>query len=509
MPDPWALKAPAFMTAPAFEHTDGPQVAALCDQIGYSPDPEQRMMLDVLFGLSPSTEQVDDNGDPVWLSSAFETCVIAPRQNMKTGFEKMAALGWLFVTQERTVSWSAHEFSTTLEAFRDMSVLIENTPMLRRRLAGGPSNGIYGGNTDVRIELADGRRLKFRARTNTGARGLTGDKIILDEAFALKPEHTGSIYPTLTAVPDPQLLFGSSAGLASSQILRDIRDRGRAGSPGLAYFEWCAEQRPCADEKCTHAKPGTPMHRKGCALDDVELWAQSNTLLGRQRPNGTGLTVEKLRKFRHAEDPAEFARERLGWWDEDGADELFGPGNWAACSGEVPESTVPQSIGVAVSVGQASAAVVGAAAVDGRLAVLPMRYDSGASWVLDFVELQAKGKRTPVVVDGGGPAGFLVGDMQKISRRTQALSLPQCKNATDEAVKAVRDKRLLHSDFEELNAAVASGTWRMVGDRRLLGRREGGDVAVLEAAMWALYGLAHKTGSAYEDRAKGSVVDSI
>lgn len=509
MRDPWALKAPAYTSVPEFEHTDGPAVAALCEQVGLAPDPEQRMMLDVLFGLAPSDEQRDENGDPVWLSAAFESCVVAPRQNMKTGLMKMAALGWLFVTKEKVVTWSAHEFTTTSEAFDDLRLILENTPMLRRRLAPGPSGGIYGGNVSPRIVLADGRKLKFKARTKTGARGLTGDKIVLDEAFALQPSHTGSIHPTLTAVPDPQILYGSSAGMVGSSILRDLRDRGRRGSPGLAYWEWCSERRPCVNDQCTHAKPGTPQWLEGCALDAPDLWAEGNTLLGRQRSNGTGLTLEKMRKFRLAEDPHEFMRERMGWWDEGGADELFGPGHWAECSGEVPGSTEVESIGIAVAFGQTSAAVVGAGHVGDRPVILPMKSGPGTTWILDYVAEVAKGKRIPVVVDGGGPAGFLVEGLRKITRRTRVLTLNQCKDACAEANEAVRSHSLLHANFPELNAAVGAASWRDVSDRQLLGRREGGDITVLEGGFWALYGLGHKTGSAYEDRARGAVVDSI
>ena len=508
MVDPWAYKPPAYESAPEFEHTDGPQVSALCDQVGLSPDPEQRRILDVLFAVTPSEGEVDADGSPAWLSAAFETCVVAPRQNLKTALMKMAALGWLFVTREQVITWSAHEFGTTMEALRDLEVLVTNTPVLRKRLAPGPSGGIYSGNSAPRIELADERRIKFKARTNTGARGLTGDKIILDEAFALKAEHTGSITPTLTAVPDPQILYGSSAGMVRSEILRDLRDRGRRGVRDLAYFEWCAPRRPCADDNCVHVKPSDPRHVPGCALDDPELWAQANPLLGRQRQNGTGLTLEKMRKFRMAEPPEEFMRERLGWWDEDGADELFGPGRWGAIQGEVPEDTKVEAIGVAVSFGQESAAVVGAGRVGDRLAMLPMRSGPGTSWVLDFVAEALRERRVPVVVDGGGPAGFLVEGLQKLTRRARVLKLPQCKDACEELVESVSDKSLIQGGFPELDAAVGSAQWRDVGDRRLLGRRSGGDISVLEAGTWAVYGLSHVAGSAYEGR-EGRVVDSI
>ncbi|OYO16626.1 hypothetical protein CGZ93_17860 [Enemella dayhoffiae] len=490
MPDEWAFKAPAFSAIPDYEHTDGPQVAALCEQIGFGPDPEQRLILDALFALRP-TGRTDSNGETVWQSAAFETCVVAPRQNLKTGVMKMALLGWLFITQEKLITWSAHEFDTTRESFRDVEILLTNSPMLRKRLAGGPSNGIHGGRGDEHIELADGRRVKFKARTKTGARGLTGDKIILDEAFALQPEHTGSIYPTLTVVPDPQLLIGSSAGMARSRILRDIRDRGRSPKPSsrLAYFEWCAERRPCLDRhgrvnrQCQHFKPSHPLHEPGCALDDPELMAQANTLLGRHRANGTGLTVEKMRDFREAEDPDEWMRERLGWWEEAGADELFGEGRWIACRGEVPTSVEPIAFALAVTPEQSAGSLCGVGRLGDRWAILPAGHDA------DLRALQAAAPSgIPVVIDSGGPAANLIAPLRRRGVRVVEANLGDCADAYADMVRAVGAKEIVHAGFPELEDAVSVATTRAVGDRTVLGRRKSsGDITMIEAAVLALW----------------------
>ena len=41
--------------------------------------------------------------------------------------------------------------------------------------------------------MPGGQRIKFKARTNSGGRGLTGDKVILDEAMFLMPSQMGSL----------------------------------------------------------------------------------------------------------------------------------------------------------------------------------------------------------------------------------------------------------------------------------------------------------------------------
>lgn len=122
MGDEWEFKSPAFSCVPDADFTLGPEVASLAEHVGLKPDPEQRKILDAVFSVA---------GDD--LAAAYETVVIAPRQNLKTGVAKMAALGWLFVTGEKTVTWSAHEFSTALEAFNDLAEIIRTTPELRRR----------------------------------------------------------------------------------------------------------------------------------------------------------------------------------------------------------------------------------------------------------------------------------------------------------------------------------------------------------------------------------------
>src|SRR4051794_15876523 len=123
------LVEPAFSHSPVAVETFGPEVADLSAAAGFVPDPEQEQLLDALFAIRPDGS-----------SAAYDFCVICSRQNLKTGVLKMAALGWLYVTEQRLVVWSAHEFNTTKEAFRDLKDLIEGCDALSKRLAAGPSN---------------------------------------------------------------------------------------------------------------------------------------------------------------------------------------------------------------------------------------------------------------------------------------------------------------------------------------------------------------------------------
>ena len=112
-----SLVEPAYRSVPVHVETFGPEVADICRMAGFAPDPEQEMALDAIFGIGPDGQ-----------AAAFEFGIVCPRQNMKTGLLKMAVLGWLFITEQRLIVWSAHEMKTTKEAFRDLENLITGCP---------------------------------------------------------------------------------------------------------------------------------------------------------------------------------------------------------------------------------------------------------------------------------------------------------------------------------------------------------------------------------------------
>lgn len=383
------LVEPTFSWCPPHVDTYGPQVADLARLAKFEPDPEQQLILDAIFAV--------DTADKV---AALEAAVVVGRQNMKTGVFKMATLGWLFLTDQRLIVWSAHEFRTAQEAFRDMEELIMNTPSFARRV-----KAIHRGNGDEAIELFGDRRLMFKARTRSGGRGLSGDKIILDEAFALQPAHMGSLFPTLAARPDPQVVYGSSAGLVESGVLRDIRDRGRPGGEfRLAYYEWCAPppKEACADgENCTHARDV-----KGCGCDNLELVKAANPAVGRR------ISLSYVRGERRALPPAEYARERMGWWDDPiGLEVPIKPGDWTACSDEESRRTGAVALAVDITPDRSlSSIAVAGRREDGLAHCEVIEHRAGTGWVVDrLVELFEKTEPTPValVIDPAGPAGSL------------------------------------------------------------------------------------------------------
>jgi hypothetical protein len=258
---------------------------------------------------------------------------------------------------------------------------------------------------------------------------------------------------------------------------------------------------------CQHARPGEPGWHDGCALDDEELWAQANTLLGRQRSNGTGLTLTKMRNFRRSEPPREWMRERMGWGEEPGAAAVFGTGNWEACHGVIEPDEVLVAVGVAVSIDLSHAAIVGATGSREHPKLRVLQSGPGTDWVLGRLsELRRQHRDVMVVIDQKGPGGSLVRDIEvhdrdsvdQIGPATPALD--NMLDACADLYKAIVERRLVHEDDPELTAAAQGVVKRPVRDRWMWGRSQSSvDISPLEAATLAVWGLAEEPPeSAYE-----------
>jgi hypothetical protein len=473
------LVRPAYASVPPYDETLGPEVAGICELASFPPDPEQQLALDAIFGLKPDRTPSSD-----------EAAIIAPRQNIKTGLFKQCALGWLFVTDQRLIIWSAHEFSTASEAHRDLSDLIEGCDPLRKRV-----KSITRGNGDEGIELLTGQRVKFKARTKTGGRGLTGDKVVLDEAFALTPKHMGSLVPTMSARPHGQIVYGSSAGLVESAVLRGIRDRGQpGGDPGLVYLEW-ADDLPggCAQgEACRHL-PNTP----GCRLDDVRRWERANPQLGRR------IEYKAIERERRSLPPEEFARERLGWWDADPTDgNVFPAGSWENCADDSSQIPGTPMFGIAVSVDRTTATIGACGAREDTILHLEtVENRRGTDWIVPGMAAITARNGGSVVVDPASPAGSLIDDLRAAGVKVWTVGAREYAQACGWLFDAVQNKEVRHLGQPELDEAAASTKLRtLAGGFAWDLRKPLADITPLVAVTLACWG--YRTYG-------GSVVDSV
>lgn len=482
MPPVAELVEPAYRWVPKHRSSAGDETIALAAEVGLPLDPEQEMAVDAILAEKKGGR---------W--AALEAAVIAPRQNIKTHVFKAITLADLYLFDAELVVWTAHEFNTTMEAFRDMKELIDGCALLSKRV-----KQVVETNGKEGIELTNGQRLRFKARTKTGGRGLTGTRTILDEAFALQPTHMGSLLPTMAAKSvngNPQILYGSSAGQVGSSVLRSIRDRGRAGGdPSLVYLEWCAEGE-CGSPGCDHAR-GTP----GCLLDDMAAVQRANLALDRR------ISREFVEALRRSLPPEEFAREVLGWWDDpiQGAAGLPRD-RWMSCGHRSKDPVEPVALAVDVAPGHASGSIVACGEI-----VYVAEHGRDVSWIPSKVASLLRSKEVSAVgVDPSSPAAALIPELEKpedqggagLTIRGQRTPDGQLvlftgrdmTAACESILAAVLEGKFAHRDQAVLNAAVEGAYRRHVGDSWKWSRRDSSvDISPLVAATEAWFLWATK-----------------
>jgi hypothetical protein len=451
-------RKPLHRWRPPHRDTLGDLACKVGADLGLVPDSEQAWLLDSIYAEN-------EPGIP----AAYEVCVVAPRQNLKSATLEMAALTDLFVIGVPLAVWTAHEFKTARKSFEDMRTRIMQHPDYAERTKFRDSHG------EEAIYLDTGERLEFHARSGGSGRGFTCDRLTLDEAMYLQDGDLGALVPTMFTRPDAQVRYGSSAGKTTSAALRALRSRGRAGSdPSLAYVEYGAERRPCASDRCTHE-----LGSDGCALDDRELWWQANCALWAGRAD-----EEAVERQRRALPPREFAREFLSWW-EDPAEEGDGvfEGRWPTLADPEAKRGQEVTFGVAVAPDRSwSAVAVAWRRPDDRVQVMLADYRPGTSWVGSrVVELQSRwGGRVLASTAAKG----LVDGAESPSQGEQALA----HTGLDDLVSA---DRVRHGNEPALNTAVRAARWKPYGDTRMFDRKGHTDISPLDAAALA----AHAAGA--------------
>lgn len=449
------LVEPTWLTHPVYVETYGPEVAELNAASGVEPDPTQELLLDLTFAINRQA-----------LPVAFEVAGVGPRQNFKTAFIRMAEIGWLYVTEERLIVHSAHELDTTEDSFSELRNQIEGTPSLSRWLdpSVGRDPGITSGNGKWTIQLVDGRKVKFKARTKTGGRGLTGSKTVLDEAFAVTPSMVGSLYPTMVTRPTAQVLAMSSACLQDSTYLRTLRDRGRKGDKRLVYLEH-GDPTPaaCDQTDCLHGV-GTP----GCRADDEEAWSDIMPAITYGR-----IDLDLLRDMRRAMPPAEWCREFMVWHDDppNASGSAIGLDDWSTLLNAGAKQ--PRSAVVVLTVSaDRSRSTIGVASRGGkknRTMVMQLT-GPGTEWVVPRLErMMAKRDLLEVALAPATQAAVLIPELNaagiEFYKLTPADEAQACGRFLRD-VKAEKQK-LEHVGQPELDAAVKAAGTKKTGDKEM------------------------------------------
>jgi len=342
--------------------------------------------------------------------SAFEVCAIVPRQNGKSYMIVARALAGALLYNEKLTLYSAHEYRTAREVWRQL-VDICTAEYMKPYV----SKVVISPGSET-VTFTNGNRFKLIARTRSSGRGLSPDCIILDEAFALNDEVMATLLPSTSARPNPQVMYFSSAGTWEAQVLLRLRQRGhaRVKPRSFAYWEWHAD--PTDD-------PGDP-----------RVWAASNPAYGR-RLTEAAIQTEYATMTRKS-----FIRERLGVWSESAVESVLAEDSVIPLVVPVPQPpTDGRRIAWGVDVAWDRSAAAIAAAFTG---------DDGIPVV--------------TIVDRRGGAGWVAHRLGELSVRYDAnhVAYDARGGITDVMERAERDYQVIgaglrHSDYPAACAAFA------------------------------------------------------
>ena len=141
---------------------------------------------------------------------------------MRGGGIELRIHAGLHLFGEQLIVWSLHRWDTALDMFKRIAGRYTDYDCLRRQV-----KRINNSHGEEGIELLSGQRLKFSTRSKDGGRGLSGDCVIIDEAYAFTDEHADALIPVLSARTwmtegGPQIWYTSSPPLAQIDASKEI-----------------------------------------------------------------------------------------------------------------------------------------------------------------------------------------------------------------------------------------------------------------------------------------------
>lgn len=449
---------PSFSVVPDAAYSSWLDVRDLAAAYGLVLDPWQENFMRAALG---------ERADGRWAATRVGASV--PRQSGKGALLEARELAGLLLFGEQLVIHSAHLVPTALEGFHRIKHYFENFDDLGKRV-----RRIREGNGDQSVEMMNGARLLFKARSRGSGRGFSADLLVLDEAQILAERDWAAMLPTMSARPNPQAwLAGTPPGPTDDgEAFTRMRQAAKEGADGrLCWLEWSAE---------------------GAAVDvrDRKLWAQANPGLGRR------ITSDAIADELHSMDAATFARERLGMWASQTHLAVIPVEAWAACA--TPEPPARGTVSYAVDMAPDRSRIAVAACLipeDGRPHVEVFRHEStgsGTAWVVDLMAARWP-DAAAVVIDGHSPAASLVPELLARKVKVTVTGAGDMARACGLLFDAVRDGLVTHYDQEALNVALAGAKKRTIGTGGAWGwdrKAPDADITPLVAATLALFGAA-------------------
>lgn len=442
--------APTFCRVPEGSELTGKDCVELAAAYGVPLDDWQ---VDIVRGILRESAGT-------W--SASQAGVVVARQSGKGQILLALELFGLFELGEQILH-TAHAVKTSSDAFRRLWEVIQSDQDLAGRVR--RHSQMIGAEY---VELDTGARIAFTTRSASAGRGLSIDRLIVDEAEDLPAAEVGALQPTVYSRPHAQsLFFGTAPGpMHDSEAFATMRQTAHDGlNSRLAWWEWCAEW--------------------GDDIDDQAVWIRTNPAVATGR-----VPLQAIVDDRAVLPPDTFRAERLSMWVPRGAgDRVFDAAVWEALlyPASVPVTDVAIGVDAAPSRDSATVCLAGRRA-DGRLHVEWYTTAPGVTWLPGWVAAHLGPRVRAVVVDERGALAEL--DWAGARVRPTLIGHREVAIAAGQFVDAVADGALAHRGQVELSRGVLSAKQRpMLGGQAFGWDRKAPGSSALIAVSLALWGV--------------------
>lgn len=410
--------------------------------------------------------------DGFYAATVGGVVVSIPRQVGKTFLIGAIVIALCILFPGTTVLWTAHRTRTSTRTFQAMQALVKRKK-IKPHLKPSRNDGIRTSNGEQEIEFQNGSVILFGAREQGFGRGFEQVDIeVFDEAQILTEKALEDMVAATNQAQHPHgaLLFYIGTpprpvdpGEAfTSKRLRAIKGL----SSDMLYIEFSADED--AD------------------LDDQAQWAKANPSFPKRTPLQSML---RLRENLPGDDS--WRREALGIWPEDLLGQAFGPGRWEACSGHAEQPDEVGAIGLEVAPDREWSSIAGAGLLNGKSLVGSVDRRAGTGWLVPEAKRIQDEHGCRVVVATNGQAADLIPALEAAGVKVTKCKPAEVYNSCSQLYDAVREQRLGHGGHSELDTAVAAAIQKRSGKRWLwVPRQEDGEISMLWAATFALWGLS-------------------
>lgn len=433
---------PRINYAPLFTTTLADDAVDLAAEVGLILDPWQKYVLRQTMGI---------NKDNKWACS--DVGLVVPRQNGKNIILEARELAGVFLLGEKEIKHTAHTFKTALDAHSKLMERLRSSAELMEYVTGfegdTQAEHIRGFKTSHGFEailFTNGARIEYATRTPDGGRGLKGELLIIDEAFALTDRQLAGLYSIQAARSlngRTQTWFTSSSGDTSSLPLLRLRKRAldKTNTP-LGYFEWSCE------EDADHM--------------DKNNWYTANPALGIR------ISEEFVQRELETLKEEEFKRERLGIWGfENNISSLINKKQWVKLATNEKSERVGRTI-FSIDIPptrDVTTICASSYTTEGKIIGEIVARDYGTAWVAPKIkQLLMRNKGSMLILSNSSAVSCLEYDFREQKVRPRYISKGEFLQASSVFYDLVQQEKILHTDQEILNSAILNGKARYMSN---------------------------------------------